>query len=105
MGEEKEGKRTANGQYAPDQTAWPEEIDLNLSDAETILRFQAKLAYLILTGAISSRKCGALNNLCAIRLRYFLDAKRMKELENKVTEIVNILPEDLRKQIEGDSKT
>jgi hypothetical protein len=83
---------------------WPKEIDLNLSDPETILAFQAKLAYLILTGAISDRKGGALNNLLAIRLRYFLDAKRMKELESKVGEIVKLLPEDMRKQLEGEAK-
>jgi CRISPR/Cas system CSM-associated protein Csm2 small subunit len=108
LSENQPSKRSPGGQpgnlnhvYAAD---WPEGIDLELADAETILRFQAKLAYLILTGAISDRKGGALNNLCAIRLRYFLDAKRMKELETKVDDIVKLLPSEIRKQLEAEGK-
>jgi hypothetical protein len=86
------------GKSAP----WPE--GTNLNDAEGILAFQEKLAQLILTGEISDRKGGALNNLLAIRLRYYLDAHRVKQLEDQVKQIIALLPPEIKAKVEADVK-
>jgi hypothetical protein len=101
---EREGKRSETGQYAPENTPWPETIDLNLADAEQILAYQAKLIVLVHTGAIPARRAGSLNNALAIRLRYFLDAKRVAQLEKQVQQIIALLPPEIKAKVEADLK-
>jgi hypothetical protein len=81
---------------------WPENVNLN--DPDSILAYQAKLIELMHTGWLSGRQAGALNNAIAIRLRYFLDAQKVKQLEKQVAEIMKLLPPEIKAKLEVDLK-
>jgi hypothetical protein len=81
---------------------WPS--DVNLNDPDSILAYQAKLIELVHKGEMPDRRAGALNNAVAIRLRYFLDAKRVAELERQVKQIIDLLPPEIKLKVQEDMK-
>jgi hypothetical protein len=83
---------------------WLPEFDKLLETPDGCLTLLNEVIKAGWEGRIAARTMGGINNAVRMKLDYWASAKRIKELEDQVAQIVQLLPPEIKLKVEADMK-